>query len=469
MSTIFFFDDWRLNNRDNMVRRLGKPKWMPEATLEDDLTEGTWNFPTVWYDEEADHWCAIYAGAAPHSRLPDGILMRTAVLLYAQSSDGIHWERPDLTKETKALGRLRPNQVFWADIPLDPKGKGGPKIDGGPVYYDEREADPNRRLKFLHSYVHEDGRSEQRVATSPDGIHWKARDIVWGKRRELDAPQALFYNKHRDSYVITNRPNPADRRVMLLETKDFQTFSRRELVMYPDSEDPPMVQFYGMPVFPYEDIYIGLLWRLHTNPAEIALEKIFGPIDCSLTYSYTGWVFNRAFHQAFITPNERGEHGGGCINVASMVCCDEEIRFYSGGSKAEHFRNQELNDAALMLHTLRKDGFVYLESYSTRGRIITKGLLFKEDDLRLNVCVPYGLVRVQILDDKANPIEGFTYRDAIPFTGDEIEYRPRWKHGTSIKRLLGKPGFLEIEITEGALYAIRGGFDCVGYGLIVHE
>lgn len=473
MRTIFFFDDWRLQNRDNMVRRLGKPTWIPEATLEDDLTEGTWNYPTVWYDKEADQWRALYCGAAPHSLYPDKPrtrFLRSQVLMYAQSPDGIHWEKPDLTKETKSIGRLRPNQVFWADIPLHPEGRGGARIGGGPVYYDEREPDPKRKLKYLYCYVSEDGKSEQRLATSPDGIHWRVEDIIWGKRDKLDSPFGLFYNKHRDCYVIINRLNEGDRRVAFIQTKDFQTFSRPDLIIHPDPEDPPLVQFYGMPVFSYEDIYIGLLWRLHTDPAEeIGIVKTFGHMDCSLTYSYTGWVFNRCFHQAFIPLNKRGEHGGGCVYTASMVCKDDKIRFYSGGSKAEHFRNQELNDAALMLHTLRKDGFCYLESYATRGKIITKALIFKKDDLRLNVCVPYGSIRVQVLDQSAKPIEGFTYQDAISFTGDEVEHRPGWKSGKRLNQLAGKPVYLEIEITEGAIYAIRGEFDPVGEGLIVQE
>lgn len=479
METILFFDDWRLQNRDNMVRRLGKPKWVPEATLEDDLTEGTWNFPTVWYDKESGLWHGIYLGAAPHSvyEVPghQNIFNRTQVLLYAQSSDGIHWEKPDLTKETKERSRLRPNQVFSGNISINPNIEGGPRIDGGPVYYDEHESDPERRLKYLYFFSGEmapgevyGAKSEQRIATSPDGIHWRVEDLTWGTRK-LDSPIGMFYNKHRDSYVITNRPNTGDRRVTFIATKDFKNFTPRELVIHPDSEDPPLVQFYGMLVFPYEDMYIGLLWRLHTDPAEIDIVKIFGPMDCSLTYSYNGWVFNRAFHKPFIAPNERGEHGGGCIYVASMVCTDNEIRFYSGGSKAEHFRNQELKDAALMLHTLRKDGFVYLESYATRGRVITKALVFKKDDLRLNVSVPYGGVRAQILDEKGKPIEGFRYQDSIPFFGDEIEYKPQWKNGRSLKTVLGKPVYLEIEVTEGQLYAIRGEFDCVGEELIVQE
>ncbi len=478
MKTILFFDDWRIQNRDNMVRRLGKPKWIPEAVLEDNLTEGTYNFPTVWYDRTTDRWRAVYCGAVSYGSsrgTRQEIKPRTQVLLYAESPDGVYWEKPDLTGETVSLGRLRTNQVFWGDDSIHLQTKKGRKVDGdpvyngGPVYYDEKDPNPKHRLKYLYSYVRENGETEQRLATSPDGVHWTTKDIVWGKAYKLDTPIGLFYNRHRDTYVITRRLFVGDRRVAFVETKDFKTFSQPELIIHPDSEDPPLVQFYGMLVFPYDDMYIGLLWRLHTNPTELRPIKTFGRVDCSLTYSYNGWVFNRAFHRAFISPNERGQHGGGCIYTSSMVCCDNGIRFYSAGSKAEHFRNQELNDAALMLHTLRKDGFVYLESYATRGRIITKGIVFKKSNLRLNVSAPYGSVRVQVLDQKAKPIKGFTFHDVIPFTGDKIEYEPRWKSNRSLENLLERPVYLEIEITEGAIYAIRGEFEFVGCYLIHHD
>lgn len=231
-------------------------------------------------------------------------------------------------------------------------------------------------------------------------------------------------------------------------------------MVFPDPEDPPMIQFYGMPVFHYEGVFIGLLWRLHTDPGEIGKVKWFGPIDCGLAYSYGGDSFNRVFHEAFIERNERGEHGGGCIYVSSMVVDSRNVvRFYSSGSKAEHFRNQNLKDAALMLHTMRLDGFVYLESYSTRARLTTRGLVFKSPDLRINVRAPYGCLKVQVLDESGRPVEGLTFEDAVPFTGDELFHRPLWSSGKGLEEVLNRPVFLDLELAEGKLYGLRGDFD----------
>jgi hypothetical protein len=456
MSTILFFDDWCLQSRTNLVRELGQPTWIPEATLEDDLTEGTWNFPTAWYDAETNKWKALYCGAATYESKQKikrsrnaTYISKTQVLLYAESEDGIHWERPDLSEQVPINVRHCKNQVF----------ESGYRLDGCPVYYDENDPDPKRRLKYLFSRG-EGEDSFQGLATSGDGIHWEIGPVPWSNRLRLDGPICLFYNKHRATYIISNRVSTGNRRVAFMETKDFQTVSQPELILFPDPEDPPMVQYYGMPVFPYEDMYIGLLWRLHTDPEEIGEVKIFGPLDCALCYSYTGHSFNRAFHSTFIPRPELGEHGCGCIYVACMTRDRENlIRFYSGGSKAEHFRDQSLNDAALMLHTLRMDGFVSLKSYATKGRLITKGLVFEKPELSLNVRAPFGEIRVQVLDEGGEPVEGLTFADSIPFRGDELFHSPRWQSAAALKKVLGKQVYLNIEIVEGEIFAIRGKFE----------
>jgi hypothetical protein len=255
-----------------------------------------------------------------------------------------------------------------------------------------------------------------------------------------------------------------DRRIALFETRDWHTFAAPELALWPTAEDPPMLQFYGMPVQRYEHLYLGLLWRLHTRP----MDELNGPkgrggaIDCSLAYSLDGRHFQRATHDAFIACNERGEHGGGCVYTGCFAVDEEAglIRFYSGGSKAEHLVDQTLNDAALLLHTLRLDGFFRLESYAFRGSVMTRTLTFTGDaDLRLNVRAPHGQVRVRITDPRGTSIPGYDFADCVPMTGDELFWTPVW---TSGKRVADLPGgrryHIDVDLACAELYAIRGDF-----------
>ncbi|MEK6795825.1 MAG: hypothetical protein AABZ39_13670 [Spirochaetota bacterium] len=455
MGVILFFDDWPLCYAENVRRVMGKPKWVPEATLEDVLTEGTWNFPFVWFDKKDRLWKAIYCAAVPDGeRRPEGWFPRKQGLMYAESNDGIAWQRPDVSSRRDPSGvYVAPNQVF-----------GTPDhIDGAPVFLDEHDPDPKRRFKYLFC-AH--GKKVQGLATSPDGIFWTIDTSVTMGDYTLDSPITGYYNHVRDSYCISRRLHCGDRRVALFETKDWKNFSMPEIVMHPDAEDPPLMQFYGMPVYRYENMYLGLLWRLHCHPTEELVHKgnVGGPLDCALAYSFDGWHFFRATHAPLIPVNERGEHGGGCIYTGAMTVGEDNIiRFYSGGSKAEHFQDQTLSDAALMLHTMRLDGFFRLESYVTKAKIMTRSVVFTGERLMLNVRAPHGRVRVEICENDGTPVSGYTFDECIPFTGDELFWQVKWRSKTTAALVSGRRYHIAVELMSAELYAIRGDIDMV-YG-----
>lgn len=436
----------------NLNRKLGQPTYVPEATLEDGLTEGTWNFPLVAKLPESGKYVGLYGAAVdiPHNNKKLSFRPRTQVLCYAESEDGINWTKPDFRGKVHFKGEVyAPNQVFGLEE----------TIDGGPVYFDPYETDINKRFKYLLNVtpgLHKAGK--RALAVSKDGKNWELSH-VFQQLPATDTPSSVFYNHHEKVYVLNGRAQGGDRRVFFWETKEWKNFSNPRLVVHPDPEDPPLVGLYGMPVAHYEDIYIGLLWLIHCDPGTHQLPN--GKIDCCLTYSYDGRNFNRAFHKPFIKTNELGQHGGGCVYVGSMMVDDDNsIRFYSGGSKAEHFQNQELNDAALMMHKMRLDGFVYFATTSGRGYLRTRPIYIRGNDLRLNVKSPWGGIRVRILDEKAQQIPGFSFDDCITFKGDDLFWTPQWKNGKTFGDAKSdKRRQLEVEINTGEIYAIRGDFD----------
>jgi hypothetical protein len=194
-----------------------------------------------------------------------------------------------------------------------------------------------------------------------------------------------------------------------------------------------------------------------------------GPIDCSLAYSLDGKHFQRATYDAFIPRPELGEHGGGCLYTGCFAVDEDagEIRFYSGGSKAEHFIDQTLNDAALMMHTLRMDGFFRYESYSLQGSVMTRRVVFTGDSaLRINARAPHGEVRVRILTTGGASVPGYDFSDCRPLVGDQVNWTPEWTSGKRVADLDRKTEYhIEVQIACGELYAIRGDFKlCYGFG-----
>jgi hypothetical protein len=454
MQTLLFFDDWNLELHENIQRKLGKPHWVEEANVFDPGYVRSYFYPTVFWDEAIGRWRAFYIA------WPKGEAGENRSLATSESEDGIHWQVPDLTKRFPEPGRLQVNQIFRAGMGTEP----------GNVYLDERETDPERRYKLLYipgsSKVYTDQPDSNRLAVSADGYQWRAVEGVgWGDWIS-DAPNGIYYNQHRGSYVTPCRPAWGDRRVALIETRDWQHWSRPEVVVHPDPLDPPFLQFYGMPTFPYEGMYVGLLWAQHCDPLEIRgnNEKNTGSIDGQLTYSYDGWHFNRAFRDAFVPLTEPGQFGCGCVYPGSL-CVDKtnQIRIYSHGRRNEHQftlngdkRNE--NASGLMLHTLRLDGFMYLETTSNWGRVITRPLLFQEPGLRLNIQAPVGDVAAQIPDQSGKAMEGLTFEDCVPFHGDDLFWEPQWKSGKTLRDVIGKPVRVEVRMYKGRLYAMRGGF-----------
>jgi hypothetical protein len=458
MGYIHFFDDWQLISHTNMKRCFGTPLYIPQATLEDGLTEGTWNFPCVAYDSKKDKYIALYGGAATlplHHKLkiPKGVDQklkpRTQVLCYAECSDGINWDKPDLSSKANFEGPVfAKNQVFGL--------KQG--LDGAPVTYDPFDKNQEKRFKYLINFRRDNHKNIRALVTSPDGISWKISQY-FEKQTGTDTPTSVFYNPKKNLYTFNVRKYAGDRRIFFFNTKDWRNFTEPELVMHPDSLDPPLVGFYGMPVFYYENLFIGLLWKIYCDPTTNSLAN--GPIDCELVYSYDGNHFNRTNHKPFIKRNPLGEHGGGCIYTGAMLVDPENtIRFYSGGSKAEHFQNQELIDAALMLHTLRLDGFVYISTVAGKGSIRTRPLYINGNDLRINARSPFGEVRVQIIDENGYVLPGFSFSECHPLTGDELFWTPAWKDGKTFGDAKShKRRQIELAVTTGELYAIRGDFE----------
>jgi hypothetical protein len=451
--TLLFWDDNYLSRWNNCRRGIGQPQLVPEATLEE---PGFWlgsGYPTA-FKHESGVWRILYNGKSvvPEEQ-PD------SYALVAESDDGIHWEKPDLTDRVPLPDRRYPNQVLS-------KSEDFHQWD---CYFDERAEDPNERVKGFAV-----GKGNH-LWTSPEGLNWTRVEGVEWRKHSPDPPSTAYWNHVRDCYVISARPAPHahPRRVALSETKDFRTYSEPELVLATDALDTPLAEIYGMVAFPYADKFVGLVWIYHTDP--VPLVKYWGgKTDCQLAYSYNGWHFNRSIREPFIPNAEQGEYGAGTMRPHSLVVDDDnQIRIYSSASKLEHGYHinphigpkrlergpaGEGNDTgALLMHKLRLDGFYYVESCFGPGMIGTRSLYWQGGEARFNI--QSGLeTRVQVTDPTGEVIEGYSYDDCLPFTGDALDWSPRWTGGRGLASFTGQAIRLEIEMNNARIYAIRGDF-----------
>ncbi len=215
---------------------------------------------------------------------------------YAESRDGIHWERPlrkdvpfEDIAETNLLdinfGQSFEGSVFWDSHDPDPGRRYKAFVwdqrfslpKSGKLQY--RRAAPslafprgliisNQIIDDLGKVIHEEPYDDYgiMVAFSADGIHWK-KHPEWVFRCYSDTGQSVLYEPWSGKYVAYGRFNqqkdsPAfyiGRNVARVESRDFIQWSEPELVLAGDHQDPESFQINSMPVDLYEGIYIGLM------------------------------------------------------------------------------------------------------------------------------------------------------------------------------------------------------------------
>jgi len=221
-----------------------------------------------------------------------------------------------------------------------------------------------------------------------------------------------------------------------------------------------------MPVFPYGDGYVGLLWVFHCESTEPTrgFNRFTGLLDCQLAFSHDGIRFERGLREPFIEVGKPDEAHGGAIEPSCLIENDDEIRIYSSASKVHHGRSSEAQKhgvkdvAAITLHTLRKDGLTFLETAGDQGRFISKPLVLMTPELTINASAPHGEVCFQLTDMESQPVEGFTFEDSVPLaTHDSTKFKVAWKAG-HLGTVVGKIVRLEALMRHARLFAIRGQF-----------
>ena len=462
-STILFFDDWYLQRRENLIRRIGRPNLISEGIFVDPDLDASWGYPTVFQDTASGQWRCLYEGQIHReSSKPGRKVAHVAVAI--ESSDGVRWEIPDLKDKVMIPDRIRPHQV----LPLESFG------EWGPCFYDSHTNNAQERLKaFVVSYDHDKGvfpsldhagttTPHSPLYVSSDGLSWKLLEGASWHPSGIDPSVSAFWNPITESYVLAARPNFGDRRISVYETRDWRNFSEPEVAIRTDAQDPPASETYGMPIFPYGDIFVGLLWIYSPKRSR------YGKVHCQLAYSYNGKHFQRALREQFLPSAAPGDFGYGCIYPSSMVVTeDHKIRIYSSASKGEHAQligRPDLGEGAILLHELRLDGFSYFEPPGGPGSFTTRVFYFHGEKLSLNVQAPNGEVRVQITENDGQPCEGYTFEDCLPFKGDDLFWEPKWRNGATVSAFSGKAVRLEVQLYNGRIYAIRGDFDVIHAG-----
>ena len=440
MRLYLFLDDWMLDDYHNIVRRFGRPEPAP-------MEPATHmpNYTSVLWEPELGKYRCWYAH---YMKLSDG--RRWAVHCLDESQDGWQWQPVNHGGPTDPRAPEKKNSLrYW---------KKEPQAMPCVVHRDDHDQDPQRRYKGVFP--------RGQPVYSPDGVHWTPdlKHPTFTVPAGSDTHNSIIFNPVTGRYQVFHRPANLDRRVAIAESEDLETWTESRVVIHPDVLDEPLLQFYGITPLWYEDLFLAMLWDHHISATERGSRaKMAGFIDNELAYSYDGRNWLRTDRKPFVGLAEYPAFGwGGMYAHSFLVDHEDRVRIYSMGYQVEHGDSKRLYAlmeagqpfGAMTAHTLRKDGFAYLQPPGGWGYVAMRGLIPKDADLRINYQAMTGKMLVQLSDEEGKVLPGFSFRECYPMTGDEVYAKPRWKK-KRLRSVVGKWVRLEFRLFCTRLFAVR--------------
>lgn len=395
-------------------------------------------------------------------------------LCYAESDDGFNWNKP-LMDVCPYPGHDGPTNVVYC-------GTHRNRVQGVQVWRDEEEADAARRYKMIcvEARPHPgDGalQSGVELCVSPDGLQW----TLAGDRPILDYHSDCFNHAVRDPGTgrwllycrpihmsATGRREPTGqtgrrhtrRRISVMASRDFSTWSYPRVCMYPDERDTP--DYDSCRVF----AYAGQLLMLYA-----AMEGDHtGTNEARLASSRDGLHWER-YHtrEAFLGRGRGGDWDAGQVIPDGPVESGGLLLFYYSGTA--HPQYDSRRNGGIGVASLRPGQLVSQEAGDRPGYLLTREVVLDGSELRLNT-LARGLnyaeqwIRVEIARrpelgghrDHGQAIEGFELEACDPLHGTRTDAPVTWAGNGDLSSLAGKPVYLRFEVKNMGLC----GFEVAG-------
>ena len=373
-------------------------------------------------------------------------------LAYATSKNGRQWDRPDLG--LPAGGNL-----------VLPRGGRNPGDHAGGdncLWLDTLATNPAERLKFL---TQRSAKDPHWLATSADGREW-SDPLPAGLAGDYCS---FFYNPFRDVWVYSiKRGTSHGRARFYAESPEFLTSNVFDRSVYwcgadrldePDGRVRAPAQLYSLNAVAYESLLVGAFY-IHLGPNNrICSEGKFPKItEIKLGFSRDGFHWHRPDRRAFI-PASRTEgtwdrayiHSTGGVFYLDG---DRLVFPYCGFSGiAPDGRRGMYMGASVGLATLRRDGFASMDAGESAGTLTTRPLEFAGDRLFVNVDCPEGELRAELLDEKGEVMEPYTFENCKPVRADATLARVEWSGELRVARPSGKAVRVRFSLRKGSLYS----------------
>ena len=395
------------------------------------------------------------------------------MLCYATSTDGVHWEKPNLGVY-KYRGSNKNNIVMTARL-------------GCTVF-----KDPTARADKRYKMIYGGGRRMTHVrlgsdippkpvyhaiygAYSADGIHWKSYTkpiIPW----YTDTTNVCYWDDRISKYVAFMRWNENmtydDGRTLLgpegwqyraigrSESNDFRSFPRPTKILEPGQKElspaGKRLELYNSSAIKYPfaaDSYFLFPSYFYLKP---------DTLDVHLATSRDGVNYIR-WRDPFIGLGRAGSFDSKCIYMATgMIRRGNEINMYYRGSHCVHgTRQRPRRCGGIGRVRIRLDGFVSQDAGWSGGSLVTVPLRPDGSHLGVNMDANAGgRLKVALLDRAMRPIPGYSSHDADWLWGNDLHKTVTWSGQAEVSRLTGRTVRLNFIGRGVKLYAFqftRGG------------
>ena len=430
-----FLDDYLIDRIEgDLELRLHSPTPQEVVLVHDKPWEGnTSGYHTIFADGDL---CRMYYRGWSHDGKTQKQLHK-AVVCYAQSKDGIKWERPNLSL-VEFDGSKNNNIILneFGTHNFTPFKDTNPDCPAGALYkaVARGEGDDNRSLFAFQS---------------PDAIHWKRiqkQPII--TEGAFDSQNLAFWDSLRKEYRCYFRDFRAGFRDIKTSTsKDFILWTKPKWLDYGDA---PKEHLYTNQIQPYyraPHIFVGFPTRYIPHRGSLT-EGLFMTSRDGLNFHRWGEAIIRPGQNTTKWQNRSNYIWLGMLETQSnLPGAPKELSVYSNES---YYQGRGTKTRR---YTYRIDGFLSLRASYRGGEVTTKPLIFQGDTLAVNFSTSAaGSLKVEIQDSTARPIKGCTIDDCPEIYGDKIEHTVKWKAG-NLAKLAGKPIRLRFQLKDADLFA----------------
>jgi hypothetical protein len=440
-----FVDDFLIERMPGATLKPHKPEAKDVALVCDAPWEGnTSAYYAIFRD--GDRFRAYYRGShfdektkkAPHRE----------VACYAESKDGITWTKPKLG--VCEFDGSKENNIVWTG-------------DGSHNFTPFKDAHPtcarDARFKALaggFTLVNGKKKSCLNALKSEDGVRWTMLKEAVITAGAFDSQNLAFWDSVRREYRAYWRIFTAGytdergwkpsgvRAIRTATSKDFIHWENQADLKYVDSPPEHLYTNAVMPYFRAPHLFVAFPTRFQPKTQQV--EPVF-------MTSRDGALFRRWPEELIpiTAPKDRDGNRSNYMTwgLLQLPSHDRELSvyateaYYAGpASRVRRF-------------TFRTDGFVSVHAPG-KAELLTKPLRFAGKALELNCrTAGNGSLLVEIQDAAGKPLSKFALSDCQPMTGDDIAHIVKWKAGSSVSALAGKPVRLRFVLEDADLFSLK--------------